>query len=236
MRTILVMALLAACGDGDGGGGDVADADPFVAEDGGPVDGAGADLAADLLALTDSCATVVGGDYATDQGDTEIISVCGLTGAIFWRADLDVDGDGIETTECNAQTDPSFLPQTAATDSNGEFLNAAALPYVVVPSPSARWDYRDSDLHLGTVVAVIYAGQVRFGVIGDTGPVGIIGEASYAMAAALGIDPDPAIGGSDGPVTYIAFTGSAAVQDPIEDHAATTALGQSLAAALLAAP
>jgi len=39
---------------------------------------------------------------------------------------------------------------------------------------------------LGSVVAVIYNGQVAYGVFGDEGPDNIIGEASYAMAALLG--------------------------------------------------
>ncbi len=42
-------------------------------------------------------------------------------------------------------------------------------------------------------------------MVGDTGPDEIIGEASYATAKALGIDPDPETGGTDSGVTYIVF-------------------------------
>ena len=42
-------------------------------------------------------------------------------------------------------------------------------------------------------------------MFGDTGPENIIGEASYAIAKTLGINPDPAVGGADSGVTYIVF-------------------------------
>lgn len=197
--------------------------------------GGGAPSAAELLALTTSCNEITNGRYATDDGEAETIPVCGLSGAVFWTADMDVDCDGKTTAQCNAQTDPSYYPETSATDSNGDPLDAAALPFIVIPLPSSRFDYAAHGIQLGQVVAVIYAGQLRYGVFGDQGPSGIVGEASYAMAESLGIDPDPSFGGSDGPVTYIVFTGAGAVQDPIEDQAATTALGDSLAQALLSA-
>ena len=62
----------------------------------------------------------------------------------------------------------------------------------------------------------------------------IIGEASHAMAAQLGIDPDPKMGGTNGPVTYIAFIGASSLVRPIEDHAAAERLGGRLAAELVA--
>ena len=68
----------------------------------------------------------------------------------------------------------------------------------------------------------------------EEGPDNIIGEASYAMATLLGIDPDPATGGTGSGVTYIAFTGPTSVVNKIEDHAEAVRLGQMLAATLLA--
>ena len=112
--------------------------------------------------------------------------------------------------------------------STGSPLNAAALPYVVVPSPSSIWDYRNFQIGCGTVVAVIFNGQVEYAVVGDTGPTDIIGEASYSTASHLGIDPDPSNGGTDSGVTYIVFQGSRRVS-PIENHTNAVNLGQSLA-------
>jgi hypothetical protein len=230
MRWVVLLAL-AACGGSDasapdGGIDGVAD---------GMSDGAGAPTADDLLGKLATC-TKVGGDYATDSGGAATVSICGLTNAVFWKADLDVDCDGKMSTQCNLTADPAYQNQTSATDSHGDPLDAATLPYVVVPLPSSRFDYPAGGLALGSVIAVIYNGKVQYGVFGDEGPNNIIGEASYAMASSLGIDPDPSTGGVDSGVAYIAFTGSDAVVPTIEDHAMAVALGEAKARALLAAP
>jgi hypothetical protein len=102
------------------------------------------------------------------------------------------------------------------------------LPYVVVPSASSIWNYTNFQIGCGTVVAVIYNNQVLYAVVGDTGPTQIIGEASYATANSLGIDPDPSTGGVDSGVTYIVFQGSQRVS-PIDNHSNAVSLGQQLA-------
>jgi hypothetical protein len=195
--------------------------------------GSGAPTAAELVALTATCTPASTGEYATDSGGAATVPICSLPGAVFWKADLDVDCDGKTTTACNGTTDPWYQPETSATDSHGGFLDAAALPYVVIPLPSSRFRYADAGLALGSVVAVVYRDRVVYGPFGDEGPADLIGEASHAMAAALGIDPDPATGGIDSGVTYIAFTGASGVVAPIEDHAAATQVGEARARALL---
>lgn len=199
------------------------------------IDGAGAPTAADLLAKLATC-TKVGGDYATDSGGAQTISICGLSSAVFWKADMDVDCDGKMSAQCNLNTDPAYQNQTSATDSLGNPLDAATLPYVVVPLPSTRFDYMTGGLALGSVIAVIYNDKIAYGVFGDEGPSSIIGESSYAMAQSLGIDPDPSTGGADSGVAYLAFTGSDAVVPVIEDHAMAVQLGVAKARALLAGP
>ena len=223
--------------------------------------------AASLRALASACAPVAGtrpfATDVTDQGDPEgagTVEICGLDGAIWWRADMDVDCDGGQGQAC--LSDASYLPDTATTDADGAPLDASTLPYVVVPLPwnptgprDADFFYCDHGLTLGGVVAAIYGDEVVYGVIGDEGPVtaepagadgecgavpfagGVVGEASYAMAAALGIDPDPNVGGVDCgpsgcPVLYILFAGEA-LDDP-GDAAAAEAEGEQRARALLA--
>jgi hypothetical protein len=194
-----------------------------------PVD----DTVAQLLALVASCNDVVGGTYATDDGDPSNINVCGLQGAVFWKSDLDIDCDGKRTAVCNEQTDGAYQPQTSSRDSNGEFLDASQLPYVVIPLPSNRWSYENSGIDLGQVVAVIYDGKLAYGVFGDQGPSNIIGEASYAMADLLGIDHDPSNGGTAGPVYFIAFTGEGNRVSKMEDHAEATQIGEAAATKLI---
>jgi hypothetical protein len=198
--------------------------------------GGGPATAAALLALTTQCNQISNGLYKADEGQSAPgdIPICGLTGAVFWKADMDVDCDGKMSTQCSTATDPDYQNQTAASDSNGDPLDAATLPYVVVPLKSTRFNYANNGLALGSVIAVIYNDKVVYAVFGDLGPSTAIGEGSYALAAALGIDPNPSTGGVDSGVTYIAFTGQSAVSTPIEDAAHTTTLGQSLSAALIA--
>ncbi|WP_394828204.1 glycoside hydrolase family 75 protein [Pendulispora albinea] len=183
--------------------------------------------AAQLLAKVTSCKQISNGKYRTDSETSASIAVCDKNGAVFWKADMDIDCDGQTTAKCNINTDPWYQNDTAFHQSDGKPLNAETLPYVVVPSPSNIWNYKNFGIQGGGVVAIIYKNQVLYAVVGDTGPTQIIGEASYAAAKALGIDPDPATGGTDSGVTYIVFKNSKV--SPIESHAKATQLGQTLA-------
>ncbi len=228
--SILLACALAACTSGSKAAG----VDAGAGADGPMrVDASDLPTADELRAAIATCTTAVGGTFATDTGGTSNISICGLPTAVFWKADLDVDCDGKMSAQCSLATDPAYQNQTSATDSHGDPLDAATLPYVVVPSKSGKFDYATAGLDLGSVVAVIYGARVAYGVIGDTGPTPIIGEASYAMAVALGIDPDPSTGGTDTGVAYIAFTGSDAQVQVIEDHAEAVTVGVAHAKALL---
>ncbi|MFC9492922.1 glycoside hydrolase family 75 protein [Streptomyces sp. NPDC056982] len=187
----------------------------------------GAVSAADLLAKVTSCSQISNGKYRTDEEASATVPVCGKNGAVFWKADMDIDCDGRITTQCNADTDPWFQDDTAFHQSDGKPLSAENLPYVVVPSSSSIWNYAGAGIKGGGVVAVIHNNKVEYAVVGDTGPDKIIGEASYATAKALGIDPDPETGGTDSGVTYIAFKNNQT--SPIESHSAAVTLGDSLA-------
>ena len=183
--------------------------------------------AADLLAKVTSCSQISNGKYKTDDETSATIPVCGKNGAVFWKADMDIDCDGQRTSKCNEDADPWYQNDTAFHQSDGKPLKADSLPYIVVPSSSSIWKYSSYGIKGGGVVAVIYNNKVEYAVVGDTGPTKIIGEASYATAKALGIDPDPATGGADSGVTYILFKNSQV--SPIESHSAAVTLGDTLA-------
>jgi hypothetical protein len=195
-----------------------------------PAAGPTADQLRDRVA---GCETQVSqGLYAERDGMTQDIPVCGTGTAVHWKSGMTVDCDGQRTEQCNEDTDPAFQPETAFPQSDGQPLIAAELPYVVLPLASDIWNYRDSGLAGGTVVAVVYEDTVAYGVVGDLGPSGQIGESSYAMAAALGIDPDPSTGGAGGKVVdYVAFPG--VVAHPIEDPAQSVSLGEQAATELV---
>ncbi|WP_328869248.1 glycoside hydrolase family 75 protein [Streptomyces sp. NBC_00287] len=183
--------------------------------------------AADLLAKARTCAQISRGRYRTDDGRPATIPVCGTQEAVFWKADLDIDCDGRPGSHCNGRTDPYFSDATAFTQSDGRYLDAERLPYVVVPAPSRVWDYRTHGIRGGSLVALVYQDRVRYAVIGDVGPHDIIGEASYAAAESLGIHPDPHGGGTASGVTYIVFKDTRV--DPIEDPEAAVTMGERLA-------
>nr|WP_203614559.1 glycoside hydrolase family 75 protein [Streptomyces sp. SID13726] len=183
--------------------------------------------AADLLARAKECDPVSRGRYRTDDGTPASIPVCGTRDAVFWKADMDIDCDGRPGRKCNGRTDPLFSDATAYQQSDGRHLSAEGLPYIVVPTPSRIWDYREHGVRGGAVAAVVYQDRVQYAVVGDVGPRDIIGEASYAAAEALGIRPDPRGGGTPSGVTYIVFKDSQV--KPIEDHDAAVATGERLA-------
>ncbi|MFJ8310296.1 MULTISPECIES: glycoside hydrolase family 75 protein [unclassified Streptomyces] len=188
--------------------------------------------AAALLAKVTTCSQISQGKYKTDTQAAATVPVCGKIGAVFWKADLHIDCDGQTTAACNEDTDPWFQPDTRFRQSNGKSLNAEKLPYVVVPSAGPIWNYASAGIKGGGAVAVIYHHKVVYAVVGDTGPSTVTGEASYATAKALGIDPDPKTGGADSGVTYILFKNSQV--KPIESHSAAVSLGEKLARRFLA--
>ncbi|WP_163509224.1 glycoside hydrolase family 75 protein [Fodinicola acaciae] len=189
--------------------------------------------AAQLKAKTTGChRQVSSGKYAQDSGGSRNIPVCASGKAIYFTADLDVDCDGQRSTQCNKQTDPDYQPDTAYHQSNGKPLNAAKLPYIVLPAPSSIWNFTRSGIGGATVAAVVYKNKVAYAVVGDTGPTGIIGEGSYKLAKQLGINPSPSHGGVGGRVvTYILFPGVKA--SPIESSSSAVSKGQTAANAFV---
>ncbi|MEV7085940.1 glycoside hydrolase family 75 protein [Streptomyces sp. NPDC093085] len=188
-----------------------------------------APTAAALLARAGGagCNQVSDGLYRTRDDTPPTVAVCDANGAVFFDADMDIDCDGEPTARCNRASDPYFQEQTAFTRSDGRYLTAEHLPYIVIPMASGIWDHRASGIHGGSVAAVIHRNTVQYAVVGDIGPPGIIGEASLATARGLGILTDPAGGGVPSGVTYIVFKHSQV--SPLEDHEAAVRLGTELA-------
>lgn len=242
--------MLVACGPSSGSGGD-ADAgrpadDAAIGDGGGgatPRDGA--PTAAALLAKVAACkGTVLKGGFGPDGPGN--ISIVGCGTAAVWKADMDVDCDGIQTPPCN--TDPTGQPQTSIVDlaPKGD-VDPTLLPYFVIPlgKPETTW-YTAHGIQLGQVGAVIYKGEVKYGIFADEAGGWFIGEVSYAMcrlflgAPTGGKDPcSPVSGGIDpSEITYVTFTGAAnqVKGTDIYDHGKHTQIGAAAATAWLAAP
>jgi hypothetical protein len=185
---------------------------------------------AEVMARLGAC-TRIGGDYARDSGGTENLPICQTDTVIWWDADMDIDCDGGRGAECMA--DPYYLPDTSAVDSMGDPLDASTLPFIVIPLASSRFRYADHDIRHGQVALVMYRDRMVFGIFGDLGPATILGEASYAMAEALGIPSSPISGGVGSGVTYLVFPGASARVTRNEDHDEAVTLGESLLAAFM---
>ncbi|RVU22329.1 hypothetical protein EOT10_23105 [Streptomyces antnestii] len=183
--------------------------------------------AADLLGKLGRCTQISRGRYRGDDGTPANIPVCGRGGAVYWKADMDIDCDGRPGRHCNRRTDPFFTGMTAYQDSRGGRLSSERLPYVVIPGASRVWNPAADGIRGGTLAAVVYRDKVQYAIVGDTGPKGLIGEASYATAANLGINPHPVRGGARRDVTYILFRNTRV--RPIESHRAAVALGETQA-------
>ncbi|WP_433293864.1 glycoside hydrolase family 75 protein [Actinoplanes sp. CA-030573] len=187
--------------------------------------------AAQLLAKVSSCTVASNGKYATDDGGSSTVNICKKGSAYFWKADMDIDCDGVRTSKCNENTDPWYQDQTSFETSAGNSFQADKTHYFVIPLPSSRFNYSSKGIKPGSVAAIIYNNKVVYAVFADEGPSNIIGEASYATAQALGINPDPENGGVDSGVTYIVFPGS--VPSPVESNSAIDSKGAAAATAFV---
>ena len=195
--------------------------------------GAAPATAAQLQALATSCVQYPGSKkFMPVPGTASTVPVCTLDGAVWWTSGMSIACDGASEKPCTAAS--GYSPSTAGTDSLGNALDASTLPFVVIPTPSNGFDFVAAGLNYGSVVAVLYKGKLVYAILGDEGGAGVLGEGSYALAVALGIDPNPATGGVGSGVTYIAFTGMPPIQvAKNEDHAEADQLGAQLAATLV---
>jgi hypothetical protein len=188
--------------------------------------------ASELTLLTQACKPLSGvGKFSSDEGRPSQIQMCQLKGAIWFKADMDIDCDGGTTQIC--KNDASYQPDTSCTTSIGKPMDASNLPFIVLPQSSNGWKESNYGIRCGTVGAVISNGKLEYAVLGDRGPKGVIGEASHAIAKRLGINADPNTGGISAGVTYIIFTESSGVVQPIEDTNKAIELGKRLGTTLI---
>ena len=95
--------------------------------------------------------------------------------------------------------------------STASYVDAAAIPYIVLPAPIYRTDGMGEMGDIGFATN-LDTGQTTPFVIADEGPVERLGEASVAFWHALGVQaPNPRNGEGlpDGRIAYVVFPGSA---------------------------
>ena len=168
-----------------------------------------------------------------DTDKPKDVSMFSLTNATFWTADMDIDSDGRETPLCNKQRDPWFQNELSC----GTDIASDETPYFVIPIGKPA-NAKKRGIEIGQVAAIIYSNQVAYAVfLDECGDKTLIGEASIATARLLGVDSDPKTGGTEGPVTYIVFTGEGGrITDPKDysNHAKAVEIGVRRAKELVA--
>jgi hypothetical protein len=171
--------------------------------------------------------------FRMDAEKPKNVSMFSLTNATFWTADMDIDSDGRETAMCSKQRDPDFQNELSC----GTDIAADETPYFVIPIGKPANSSRRG-IRIGQIGAIICSNHVAYAVfLDECGDSSLIGEASVATARLLGVDPDPKTGGTDGPVTYIVFTGeSGRITDPKDyaNHAKAIEIGVKRARELIA--
>src|SRR3954467_10168307 len=90
---------------------------PFLAA---PAFAATGPSASDLLNKVKTCSSPSKGKYATDDGESSPASICKSGSASFWKADMDIGGDGVSTSHCNSSADPWYQNETSFETSKGK--------------------------------------------------------------------------------------------------------------------
>lgn len=127
---------------------------------------------------------------------------------VQFTGDLDVDVDGSPDWRRDkfGQADTSLHHE-------GKPINSDVVRAIVLPPELIK---AVGPVVLGCQAECEFNGKIQTGVVFDVGPHSKLGEASAAMAVALGINPDPNHGGHDKPdVIYRFYPGVPAVVDGI---------------------
>jgi hypothetical protein len=191
----------------------------LVAGGGGGGGGGGAASPESVTNATMSCNEVAGAPrYATDRGNSRNIPICRTSsGAIWFKADFDVDCDGGSSASC--RNDPDYQSDTSAHTSSGRPLDASTMNFVVIPLATNGFNFSTLGVRTGTVAAVVYRGRISYGIVGDLGPTGVVGEGSAHLAQELGMSGSPTSGGAESGVTYVFFPNVRVTRNEDQDEA-----------------
>jgi hypothetical protein len=102
----------------------------------------------------------------------------------------------------------SLFDKTKQRTDPARYINAGAIPYIVLPAEPGLKE--SSRAVLGDFAVVVNARNwlMTFAIFADQGPRGKIGEGSIALAELLQIPSSPKTGGVDGDIIYVVFPGS----------------------------
>ncbi|MGO7033770.1 glycoside hydrolase family 75 protein [Rhizobium ruizarguesonis] len=136
-----------------------------------------------------------------------------------WWA-LEVDGNGEPVVQGASDPAPGYYISKTSLENPGfdradprRYIDAATIPYVVLPGNRYRQFTQVSNIRLGDLAAAynIKTAKMSFAIFADTGPHTKLGEGSIALAENLGLVGNPKAGGTEARSIIVAvFPGSGA--------------------------
>ena len=190
------------------------------------------DAPADLVALTSTCAQLAGTTkFAKDSGGSKTVPICQLNGALFWKADLDVDCDGGQGAACKA--DPYYQADTATVDSKGNPLDASSLALRRRPPAEQRLRLQSRGAEARERRRRDLPGKDDVRHPRRSRPDGRHRRGVLCHGAKARHQPQPHFGRRRQGVTYVAFTGATAIVTKKEDMVQASTIGQSRTAAVI---
>lgn len=158
-------------------------------------------------------------DACPDEGrGIDCLAAAGYPNGSWWRTVLAVDPDdpGQPAVQEAGPYKGYFVSMTSLSDTSAagpaspiSYVDAAHIPYLVLPAPIYRTDGMGEMGDIGWAVNLDNGRETPF-VIADEGPVEPFGEASVAFWRALGGRPNPRNGAGlpEGRIAYSVFPGS----------------------------
>ncbi|TBC68721.1 hypothetical protein ELH30_31555 (plasmid) [Rhizobium ruizarguesonis] len=136
-----------------------------------------------------------------------------------WWA-LVVNQNGEPVVQGDGDPAPGFYISKTSLENPGfeaadprRYVDAATIPYVVLPGVRYQQFTQDGNIRLGDLGAAynIATGKLSFTIFADTGPRTKLGEGSIALAQNLGLEGSPKAGGTDHRnIIFAVFPGSGA--------------------------
>lgn len=122
-------------------------------------------------------------------------------GLVYLKGGMAIDADGSPRATA---IDPHGQLQTSLTYPDGRYVNSETVNYIALPDGL----YTRYGIAPGDFAVVKYGNRYAYAIFADVAPPQVWGEGSMALAAALGINNSPTVGGVAKGVEYLIFAGS----------------------------
>ena len=122
-------------------------------------------------------------------------------GLVYLKGGMAIDADGSPRATA---IDPHGQLQTSLTYPDGRYVNSETVNYIALPDGL----YTRYGIAPGDFAVVKYGNRYAYAIFADVAPAHVRGEGSMALAAALGINNSPTVGGVAQGVEYLIFAGS----------------------------